>query len=410
MLNSYALKIGWRYVFSKRKTHLVSFLSFLSIFGVIMAVALLVVVLSVMSGFDKEMRERILSLVPHVSLYFSQAEIDLEPALNTIRAHPEVARASAFVQFQAMLVRGEKAESVLVTGQANSSFNPQHSLSKFIATDSWQQWLKGGGGIILGAGLAEKMELDKGDQVNVLLVDDKGSKRFPIASFVLRGVFDSGTELDQSLAVVDQQQLQQQLPGLRLDQGISVQLKDVFSAGRVAWELQQNVSGFPYVSDWSNSYGNLYQAIQLSKNLVGILLLSVIAVAAFNLIASLVLIVVDKKSDIAILRTQGATPADINKLFLAQGVIIGIYGCVVGTLIGLSLAWFAGDIVSLLETLLNTRFLSSDVYPIDYLPVDIRIDNILVINFVTLIMCVLAAIFPARKASRLAPAEALRWE
>ena len=387
-----------------------SFLSFLSIFGVVMAVALLIVVLSVMSGFDKEMRERILGLVPHVSLYFSQSDYDLEPALAKVGAHPEVLRASAFVQFQAMLVRGDRAESAVVTGQTNSRTSEHISLSKFVTADSWQQWLNADRGIILGARLAEKMGLDKGDQVSVLVVDENQDNQFPIASFTLSGLLNSGTELDQSLAIIDHRQLLQQLPGLKLEQGISVQLKDIFGAERVAWELQQNVEGFPYVTDWTNSYGNLYQAIQLSKNLVGILLLSVIAVAAFNVVASLVLIVVDKQSDVAILRTQGATPRHINHIFLAQGIIIGIYGCAAGTFIGVALAWFASDIVSALEVLFDTRFLSSDVYPIDYLPVDIRIDNILVVNFVTLMMCVVAAIFPARKASRQLPVEALRWE
>ena len=167
---------------------------------------------------------------------------------------------------------------------------------------------------------------------------------------------------------------------------------------------------FPYASDWTRSYGNLYQAIQMSKQLVVILLLSIIAIAAFNVVSSLVLVVIDKQGDIAILRTQGATPAEINRIFLAQGVIIGIYGCLLGTATGVLIAWLSSDLVAGLEALLNFNFLSSDVYPIDYLPVDINLGDILVINAVTLLMCVLAAIFPARKAAHIAPAEALRWE
>ena len=404
----YAIIIGWRYVFSKRKTHLVSFLSFLSIFGVVLAVALLIVVLSVMSGFDKEMRERILGLVPHVSLYFSQPDYDLEPVFKKIKAHSDVAQVSGFVRFQAMLIRGEKAESTLVTGQIDSGFSDQISLSKFVSPESWKEWLKGHSGIILGIRLAEKLDIDKGDVVNVLVVNNNSENQFLIASFILKALFYSGTELDQSLAVIDYNELLQQLPGLNLEQGVSVQLEDAFNAERVAWELQQNIDGFPYVGNWTNSYGNLYQAIQLSKNLVGILLLSIIAVAAFNVISSLMLIVDDKQSDIAILRTQGATPRDISNIFLAQGVIIGLYGCILGTLIGVTTAWFASDIIALLEGFLDARFLSSDVYPIDYLPVHIRIDNIIAVNLLTAIMCILAAIFPARKASLMDPATLLR--
>lgn len=409
MANFYALNIGWRYVFSERKTHLVSFLSFLSIFGVVMAVALLIVVLSVMSGFDKEMRGRILSLVPHVSLYFDQPDYDLQQALSKVKAHPDVIDAFPFVQFQAMLVRGEKAESALVSGLLVSE-GGLRGLSRFVDADSWQQWSVGEGGIILGSKLAEKMGLTPGDQVNLLVVDKGSDNHFPIASFRLAGVLLSGTELDQGLAIITYRQVLQSLPDLGGDFGIQVQLDDVFSAERVAWELQQNIPGFPYARDWTSSYGNLYQAIQLSKNLVAILLLSVIAVAAFNIVASLVLIVVDKQADIVILRTQGATPAYINSIFLSQGAIIGIYGCVLGSVIGVAVAWFAADLVSALEAVFNIRFLSSDVYPIDYLPVDIRVDNIVMINLVTLIMCVLAAIFPARKASQVSPARVLRWQ
>lgn len=410
MINGYTLIIGWRYAFSRRKTHLVSFLSFLSMLGIVMAVALLILVLSVMNGFDREMRERILGLVPHITLNFSVQPENWSTSMRIAEAHPEVVSSVQFLQFQGMLIRGEQAESVLVTGLAGLGTTANNEFTEYTSSEAMALVENSEDGMIMGAELAKKLGLSPGNRVNLMVPHPDRDGDYLLSSFSLSGLLASGTELDQNLAVVNFDRVQYRLPELTKGFGLRVQLNDIFQAERVAWELSQNFPGLSYASNWTHSYGNLYQAIQLSKNLVGILLFSIIAVAAFNVIASLVLVIIDKQGDISILRTLGVSPASINNIFLFQGIIIGVYGCVIGTAIGIGLSWIAADLMALIESAMDIQFLTSDVYPIDYLPVYIQLDNILMVNFVTIIMCVLAAIYPARKASRVAPADILRWE
>lgn len=231
-----------------------------------------------------------------------------------------------------------------------------------------------------------------------------------LLNFAVVGLLESGTEVDQSLALIDFAHTYERLGEPVSAQGVRVVLHDLFAASRLSWELVRTLDGPYYTTDWVRTHGNLYHAIQLSRNLVLILLVSIIAVAAFNIVASLVLIVVDKTADIAVLRSLGATPGDINRIFVIQGLLIGLLGCALGTLAGILVAPVAGDAVSGLESLLGIKFLSSDVYPISYLPVDVRWQDVLVINAAAMAMCFLAAIIPARRAALIAPADALRWE
>ena len=242
MINIQAFKIGWRYVFSRRKTHLVSFLSMLSMLGVVLAVALLIVVLSAMNGFDKEMRERILGLVPHVSLHFPSQIEDWSPLLEQVQAHADVVEATPFVQFQTMLIRGQQAETSVITGVLNIEASP---LAEFAEPAALESLRVRNDVVVMGASLADKVGLKTGDQVNLMVPvrPSPGGRDYLFARFELAGTFHTGTELDQSLAVVNFEAVAEQLPELQSGYGIRIHLKDIFSAPRVAWELAQNMAG-----------------------------------------------------------------------------------------------------------------------------------------------------------------------
>jgi lipoprotein-releasing system permease protein len=416
LTRSFRWAVGWRYTFAGKLDHVVSFLSLLSILGMVAAVALLILVLSVMNGFDREMRERILALVPHVTIHSLEPVAEWESLVKHIETHPEVDSATPFVQFNGMLLRGSKVETVVVTGIAPIREQEIGQLTPYLSADALSQLAANSRGLILGASLAERLGLDVGKPVKILLLEDpqaslqSGLNDSEMLEFTLVGLLDSGTEIDESLALVDFEHTYQRLGRPIAVLGTRVVVEDLFEAPRIAWELIQTLTGPYYATNWMRTHGNLYQAIQLSRKLIGLLLISITAVAAFNVVASLVLVVVDKRADISVLRSMGATPRDINFVFLVQGLLIGVVGCLGGTACGLLVTPVAGDLVAWIESLFSVQFLSSDVYPINYLPVDVRWTDVLIINVAALVMCFLAALIPARRAALLAPAEALRWE
>jgi lipoprotein-releasing system permease protein len=266
-------------------------------------------------------------------------------------------------------------------------------------------------GLLLGKAMARRLGIDTGDRLTVIVPADSGSgspARFE--RLQLSGLIDSGTELDESAAFLHLEEAARLsgIPG-RVH-GFRLQLRDLFQAPRVGWELVNSLPPGFYASDWTQTHGNLYAAIQLSRDMVGILLLSIIAIAAFNVVSSLVLVVIDKRSDIAILRALGASPGDINGIFLLQGLLIALLGTALGTGLGVLGSLWVTDLVAAIEQLLDFRFLNTDVYPIGYLPSDPRLSDVLAINGVAVLLCFLAALYPARRAARVPPAEALRHD
>ncbi len=388
----------------------------LSVLGLVAAVAVLILVLSVMNGFDREMRERILSLVPHVTVHGLEPIHDWDGLVANIESHPEVQAASPVTMFNAMILRGSDVETALVTGLSAQRERNIGQLTPFLSENALENLASQANGLILGGALATRLNLKTGGQTRLMLLpagedfsntDGQGPL---LLDFVVVGILNSGTEVDQSLALVDFAHTYERLGMPVSAQGVRVVLHDLFAASRLAWELVRSLEGPYYTTDWMRTHGNLYHAIQLSRNLIMILLVSIIAVAAFNIVASLVLIVLDKRADIAVLRSLGATPGDINRIFIIQGLLIGLLGCALGTLLGLLVAPVAGDAVQALEGLFTIKFLSSDVYPISYLPVDVRWEDVAAINATAMAMCFLASLIPARRAALIAPADALRWE
>lgn len=412
MLARYPLFIGLRYAASKTRSQLVSFISLISMLGMAVGVALLILVLSVMNGFDEEMRTRILGLVPQITVSAYGDGQAWQAIEQTIMQHPEVVAVAPFAQVQAMLLRGTTVESVQVFGidperEKAVSIIDQYADDEVLAALSEQPK-----SIVLGAALATRLGVAVGDALNIMVPQQTDSGRISPRFSRLRvlGVFDTGTEIDQSVALMGINHALALMPSDSRIQGLRVSVNDTFEAARIGWELEQNIPYGYITRDWTQTHGNLYSAIQLSKQLVGLMLVTIIAVAAFNVVSALVMIVTDKRGDIAILRTMGASSAGVMLIFVMQGVVIALIGTAVGTLAGAGLSLVVTGGVAGLESLFNIQFLNSDVYPVDYLPADLRLRDVLQVCGTAFLMSILATLYPAWRASRVAPAEALRYE
>jgi len=401
------LRIAVRYTFAFGQGHLSAFLSSLSILGLVLAISLLIIVLSVMNGFDKEMRERILSLVPHITMYSASPIVDWHKDVELLKAHPEVEEVTPFAQFDALIMRGTDIETVRGIGldpSQNGAFAP---LVPYLNAQQASNFRQREDGLILGAGVAEHLDVKVGERVNLIVpgaggTGERGPTRFKTVQ--LSAILSTGTELDQSVALVHLT-LASDLAGLHGQvSGFRITTRELFAVQTIAWDLQGILPPGFYSTNWMMTHGNLYSAIQLSRDLISILLFSIIGVAAFNVVSSLVLVVMDKQGNIAILRTLGATGADIAWVFVLQGAMIGIVGVVLGSVAGALGSQAVPGLVSWLERILGMRFLNTDVYPVSFLPVDLLLRDVVTVGGVALAMCVIAAIYPARRAAKMSPA------
>ena len=416
MFKPYTLFIGLRYAGSKRRSQLVSFISLVSMSGMAVGVALLILVLSVMNGFDREMRTRILGLVPHINVIAygesANAEQDWQQIRQEILYHPDVKAIAPFARLNAMLLKGTRVEGALIYGIDPQQEKNVSIITDYVKAEALQHLESDSRQILLGSALASRLGVEIDGVLNVMVpqenIQGRISPRF--IQLTVADVFDTGTELDQSVALIAIDTALSLMPPEQRRQGMRITVKDTFQAPRVAWELAQNIPYGYTTRDWTRTHGNLYSAIQLSKQLVGLMLLTIIAVAAFNVVSALVMVVTDKRGDIAILRTAGASPAGIMAVFMVQGTVIALIGTAAGTVLGVVLSLTITDIVAAMEHLFHIQFLNSDVYPIDYLPSDLRLPDVLMICGTAFMMSLLATIYPAWRASRVLPAEALRYE
>lgn len=404
MTRTERLRIAVRYTFAFGQGHLSAFLSSLSMLGLVLAISLLIIVLSVMNGFDKEMRERILSLVPHITVYSVSPVEDWQQIAQAIKRHPSVVSVAPFAQFDALLMRGTDIETVRGIGLDSQQAGDFAALAAYLDAGEVEQFKARPDGLILGAGVAQNLGVKVGERLNVIVPGSDHTQPTRFETVQLSAILTTGTELDQAIALV-QLPLASDLAGLHGNvSGFRVTTRQLFDVQRISHELQESLPPGYYTTDWMMTHGNLYSAIQLSRNLVSILLFSIIAVAAFNVVSSLVLVVLDKQGNIAILRTLGATGTDIAWIFVLQGAMIGVVGVVLGSVAGALGSVAVPVLVTHLEALLDMRFLNTDVYPVSFLPVDLLASDMITVGGVALGMCVIAAIYPARRAAGMAPA------
>ncbi len=415
MFRPLSLYIGWRYTGAKRRNNFISFISLVSTLGLTLGVAVLILVLSVMNGFDRELRQRILGMVPHATLSGYQQELRDWPALiDRISKYPKVEGAAPYIEAQGMLTNRGQVQGTLVYG-----IDPVYEQRVSIIGNHMQQGrieaLKPGEfGIVLGDILSRMLGARVGDKVTLVLPEASISVAgvFPrLKRFTVVGVFKVGAELDASMAYIH---LQDAAKIKRIDndavEGIRLKLDNLFDAPAEVRRIAVAEGGKLRASDWTRTHGNLFQAIQLEKKMIGLLLFIIIAVAAFNIVSTLIMVVTDKRSDIAILRTMGVSSATIMRIFIIQGGVIGSFGTLVGTALGILLSLTVTDLIAWMEQLFNFQILSAEVYFISYLPSELRWDDVIVICASSLAISLLATIYPAYRAAQTKPAEALRYE
>ena len=414
MFRPVSLFVGLRYSSAGRHRHLVSFITLLSIGGLALAVALLLLALSVMNGFERELRQRILGLMPHASVEGRQPMADWRSlAADIVESDERVVGVAPYARMQGMLMRAGRSRSALVYGVVVEAERAVSVIESYLPAGAFDRLSQNANGMLMGSALAASLGLQAGDSVTMVVPHSaRASDRLAVDlhRFEVVGLFTTGTELDPRLALVN---LSTAMAVKRWDgaaQGLRLRLADLFSAPRVAGDWSMALGPAYTTSDWSDSHGNLYAAIQLSRRLVGLLLLFLVAVAAFNVVSCLVMIVDDKRSAIAVLRTLGASSRQVMGVFVVQGTVIGVVGTALGVLLGIALSLSAGEVVAWLERVLSVRFLDESVYPVNYLPSEWRWRDAGFIAAIAMGMCALATLYPVWRAARVAPARALRHE
>jgi lipoprotein-releasing system permease protein len=414
-LHPYELLIGLRYTRAKRRNHFISFISLISMLGIALGVMALIVVLSVMNGFQKEVRARILGVTPHlqVSAYGGRLH-DWPSTLRMVTGDPEVRAAAPYVDGQGMLSLNGSVQGVMVRGIEPAAEDRLTGLSGKMKAGNLMNLHPGGFGIVLGSDLARALGAHLGEKV--LLITPQGqitpAGMLPrLKQFRVVGIFEVGmAPYDNSLALIDMQDAQVLY---RMDgavSGISARLNDLDRAPQVAAKLEHELPDDLYATDWTRQNANYFRAVQMEKRMMFIILSLIVAVAAFNIVSTLVMAVTDKQADIAILRTLGASPRSIMKIFMVQGVVIGLVGMLLGVIFGIVVALNIGTIVPFIEHLFGVHFLSKDVYYINELPSDLHHRDVVTVAGFSFLISLLATLYPSWRAAQTQPAEALRYE
>ena len=414
MFRPLSVFIGMRYTRAKRRNHFISFISLTSMVGLALGVLVMILVLSVMNGFDRELRTRILGMVPHATISAAQPIGDWRALAAKVASHPEVEAVAPFSQLQGMLTHSGGVQPVLVNAVLPEAEKSVSIISQHMVRGSLDDLKDGEFGMVIGEISARRFGVGIGDKLTFILPEASVTPAgvFPrLKRFTVVGVFKVGAELDSSLALIhvgDAARLSH-WPDNQVE-GVRLKLKDLFKAPEVAWRIAGQLGDDYIARDWTRTHGSLFQAIQMEKTMIGLLLLLIVAVAAFNIISTLVMVVTDKKADIAILRTLGMTPRQIMLVFMVQGSVIGVIGTLIGGVLGVVSALNVTEWVAWLEKLVGHKFLSSDVYFINYLPSQLRLEDVVLICTAALSMSFLATLYPAWRAARTQPAEALRYE
>ncbi len=415
MFRPLALSIGLRYTGAKRRNHFISFISSISIAGIALGVAALITVLSVMNGFEQELRTRILGMASHASISgYREPLQDWQGAAQLASGHPEVIGVAPYVQNEIMLTKGGKVSGALVKGIRPDLEPAVSTVGEHMRSGSLNDLVAGEYNIILGSELAFNLGAQPGDQITMVTPQANFSpagvlprlRRFRVA-----GIFEIGMyEYDRGIALINLHDAQKLFKLGSAVTGVRLKLADMFQAPRISRELARQLGGNLQVEDWTRQHGNFFRAVQTEKRVMFVILTLIVAVAAFNIVSTLVMVVTDKRADIAILRTLGATPGTILRIFMIQGALIGMLGTALGITGGVALALNVETIVPAIERTFGVHFMPADIYYISEVPSRLDWPDVWHIGGVAFLLSFIATLYPAWRASRTQPAEALRYE
>ncbi len=414
-MSPYELFVGLRYTRAKRRNRFISVISLISVLGITIGVAALIVVMSVMNGFQKELRTRILGVASHIQIQgFDGGLANWQAVAQQAMQNPKVVAAAPYINQQGLIAHQQSVQGTLVRGILPADEDKVADIGGHMKAGKLSDLQPGSFGIVLGSELAFGVGVGVGDKV--VLIAPQGQVTpagiLPrIKQFTVVGVFEVGMyEYDAGLALIDLQDAQKLYRMEDRVSGVRLKLTDLFQAPAVARELMQTLTPDVMVVDWTRSHANFFRAVQIEKRVMFIILTLIVAVAAFNLVSTLVMAVTEKQADIAILRTLGASPGSILKIFVIQGAIVGVFGTLTGVLLGVFTALNVETIVPAIERLFHVQFLAKDVYYISDLPSDLHWADVISVGSVSLVLSLLATLYPSFRASRTNPADALRYE
>jgi len=411
----YELTVGLRYTRARRRNRFIGVNSAVSMIGIAVGVWALIVVLSVMNGFQKEVRTRILAVVSHLQIVADDNRLEDWRSVAKIAAqNPHVVGSAPFVQAQAMLSNGQGMRGAAVRGILPAEEEKVADLARNMRAGSLDDLRPGEFGVVLGIDLARALGVTRGDKIALIapqgIVTPAGV--IPrLKQFTVAGIFEAGlVDADSSLALIHMQDAQTLYQMGTSVSGVRLKLDDLFAARTVAYELLNKLPRDVFASDWTRSHANFFRAVEIEKRMMFLILALIVFVAAINIISTLAMAVVDKQADIAILRTLGAAPGSILQIFMVQGMVLGVVGTVAGVVVGIITALNIDVIVPAIEHAFNIKFLSKDVYMIPDLPSDLQMRDVVAIAVMALVLSFVATILPSLRAARVNPVEALRYE
>ncbi|EPW3004138.1 lipoprotein-releasing ABC transporter permease subunit LolE [Vibrio vulnificus] len=411
MISSLALLIGRRFSQAKQRNKMVSFISLSSTIGIAVGVAVIIIGLSAMNGFERELQSRVLSVIPHAELEGVRAPVEnWQSVMAQAVANPKVVAAAPYVKFTGLVERGNKLKAVEVRGVEPDFEQAVSTMSQFIDQQAWSQFLPGQNQVIVGRGVANELGVDVGDYVTLLIPQTVESTQVQAPKRVrvkVAGMLTLNGQIDHNLVLLpmaDAQQYNHLGEGVT---GIALKTNDVLNAQAIVREVGRQIDVYVYLRSWQQQFGFLYRDIQLVRTIMYLVMVLVIGVACFNIVSTLMMAVKDRASEIAILRTMGAGDGLIKRIFVWQGVFSGVFGSVLGSVVGVFVALNLTTLIKGLERVIGHQFLSGDIYFVDFLPSQLRLDDVLLVSGTAIVLSIVATWYPAARAAKLKPAAVL---
>lgn len=411
MISSLSLFIGGRFSRAKQRNKMVSFISLSSTLGIMVGVAVIIIGLSAMNGFERELENRVLAVVPHGDFTAVNQPIqDWRPLIKQIESDPLAVAAAPFVKFTALAEKGQHLKAIQVRGVAPEFESEVSNLSQFIDSDAWDAFHSGEQQVILGRGVAQQLGVDTGDAISIMIPvpPQNGRNQAPKrVRLKISGIFSLGGQLDHGLALIPLADAQAYAGIGDTVEGISVKTVDVFAAQELMRDIGNRLPIYVYINSWKQEFGFIHRDIEMVRVIMYLVMVLVIGVASFNIVSTLMMAVKDRAAEIAILRTMGAQDSLIRAIFMWQGVFSGVLGAIAGSLLGLLVAANLTPLIKGLEHLIGYQFLSGDIYFVDFLPSQVNPLDVVLVSGTAILLSLIATWFPARKASRLNPAMVL---